>query len=153
MTDRPVLQLNACIYEDIAKNTRVFNLDQIEYYLWVRLGVDITSDCFMYEAAELDKVNGPIIFSDTFERKSPMWIRVRTDNLNKEIGLHIYRLSFVDTVSDDTFSLFFGYIIQDDNPAKPYVYMDRDEDVGCDQKHNHAGEGATRYVNSTGNIC
>lgn len=153
MSTLPVLQIDACEYKDIARNTPVLNLDQVEYYLWIHLGPEISSECYFYEAAELDKEHGPIIFPDSFVRKSPTWIKVKTDSLDKSPGLHIYRLSFVDRVTDDPFSLFFGYIIQDDNPDKPYIYMKRESDeVTCSYKHNHAGEGAN-HVSKETHIC
>lgn len=141
MSDRPSLQLRACSYQDIGKNTPVLNLDQIEYFLWIALDPEITSRCYFYEAAELDKTDGPIQFPDTFEHVSPTWIKVRTDYINKSVGQHIYRLSFVDRDTDDCFSFFVSYIIQDDRPEKPYIYMNRkSEEPECNQKHNHAGE-------------
>lgn len=152
MADRPVLQLTACTYDKIASNTSVLNLDEMSYYMWIYTDPDVTSDCYFYEAAELDKENGPIIFADTFEQKGPSWIQVKTDFLDKEVGLHIYRLTFVDRITDDVFNLFFAYIIQDDNPDKPYVYMNRSDNKGCDQKHDHVGEGA-QYVNHRTHIC
>ena len=46
--------------------------------------------------------------------------------LNLKSGKHTYRLMFVERYTDTDFSLYFSYIIQDDSPEKPYVYMKED---------------------------
>ena len=121
------LRLDACPYREIGKHTPVLNHDEIPYHLFVMLNPEMTRDCTMYEVHELDKEDSPIIFPDTFMRVSPTWIRVITDHLNKKVGQHIYRMAFVDKITTDTFFLYFSYIIQDDNPNKPYIYMNREK--------------------------
>lgn len=54
------------------------------------------------------------------------WIRIISDILDWDIGLHIYQLSLVNKYSNDVVSVYFGYIVQDDDPEKPYIYMNRE---------------------------
>lgn len=57
------------------------------------------------------------------------WITLETRLLNFNIGLHIYRLQFVNTSLDTVFNLYFAYMIQNANETKSYLYMDREEEV------------------------
>ena len=54
-------------------------------------------------------------------------LRVPSNMLCIDIGLHQYELTFINTINADNYHYYFQYIIQDDNPEKPYIYMNRKE--------------------------
>lgn len=122
--------LIASTHKDIGRNNKVFNLAELEYFLYVQLEPPLSTVWYMYKVEEKQK-DGTLKelapFQDAVERESPTWLKFRTDFLNKEIGLHVYKLTFVDTITNTLVTLWFSYTIQSDNPDKPYVYMNRKE--------------------------
>ena len=128
MTEETILTLTACTYKDLAKHSKVININELEYYLWVYLNPEQVREAFFLQGQEVNPKGKPIItFCDTFVRPSTSWIRIKTDDLNKSVGLHIYKFSFVNPKTDDTFSLYMNYIIQREDVDKPYVYIQRDD--------------------------
>lgn len=56
-----------------------------------------------------------------------LWIDIHVDRLATAVGIHTYRIMFVDIEDpSNTIYMYFSYIIQDDNPAKSYIYMNRE---------------------------
>lgn len=123
-----ILTLTSCKYSDLPKYSVVINEKEIEYFLWVYLNPDYVRDASFIGAREVTDDKPVITFPDTFVRPSTSWIRMKTDNLNKKPGLHIYKLQFVIPSTDETFSLYANYIIQRSDVDKPYVYMNRTEE-------------------------
>lgn len=116
--------LQACGYEDLAKHSKVFNLSTLNYHLWIYLNPETVREAYFYKAEEIGpEADNSRIFEDTFQREGQCWIRVNMEYLNLKPGKHTIRLMFVDRYTDTDFSLYFSYIIQNDNPEKPYVYM------------------------------
>lgn len=118
--------LQSCEYKDLAKNCKVFNLSTLNYHLWIYLNPEMVRDTYFNKAFEIGPdADNSKIFPDTFIREG-IWIRVNMQYLNLKPGKHTIQLDFVDRYTDDDFSLYVSYIIQDDNPEKPYVYMKED---------------------------
>lgn len=123
-----VIKLNACKYNEIPSNTYLYNKQELDYYLWVYLKPDECANSYLYSVVEVsgsEDVCPPLL---AFKRESECWIKVDTGYLNITPGLHTYKLSFVEKSSDALFSRYIAYIIQDDDPEKPYIYMHREED-------------------------
>lgn len=126
--------LIASSYEDISKHSKVLNLAELDYFIYVKLEPPLSSEWYLYRIEEKMKDGSlkKMRFPETVKKESPTWLKVKTDFINKEIGMHLYKVTFVDTVTDVLTSLWFAYIIQNDNPDKPYVYIERKEDnEGC----------------------
>ncbi len=130
--------LIASSYENISKNSLVINLAELDYFLYVKLEPPLTSQWYLYRIEEKMKDGSlkKMRFPETVRKESPTWLRFKTDFINKEIGMHQYKVTFVDTVTDVSTSLWFAYIIQNDNPDKPYVYMEREDDDKECMKHD-----------------
>lgn len=119
--------LEACRYEDLAKYSKVFNLSTLDYHLWIYLNPETVRQTYFNRAFEIGPdADNSRIFPDTFVRESQCWIRVNMQYLNLKPGKHTIKLEFVERYDDTDFSLYISYIIQDDNPEKPYVYMKPD---------------------------
>lgn len=127
--------LIASKHENMAKNSKQFNLAELDYFLYVQLDPPLSSKWYLYRIEEKMKDGSlkKIPFPNTVKRESPTWLKFATDYINKSIGLHSYKLTFVDRETDISISLWFSYSIQNDNPDKPYVYMEREKDkTECD---------------------
>ena len=128
----PTTKLEACFYTQLPTYTPVFNLSTIEYFTWIHLPISCIERCgSLFEVAEVNSSSDATAIDMTREGNKP-WLKVRSSTLNLAPGQHIYKLSFVDVHTDDVFSLYISYIIQDDNPERPYIYMRRDDaDTSC----------------------
>ena len=62
---------------------------------------------------------------EVFEKINNSWIDISVSNLNTNPGYHLYRITMQDKSFSDLFILYFSYVIQDDNPEKSYIYVDR----------------------------
>ncbi len=58
------------------------------------------------------------------------WIDIQSSILDVTAGQHTYRMTFNRLGEKLSATCWFSYIIQDNNPEKPYIYMDRGEDKG-----------------------
>lgn len=124
MKDCPVFNLVAVPHKDMSTACRVFNTSEIDYHLFVKVPVDIAKNCVLYQVAEVaDKISmcGPDMWEHDIGR---IWYKFISHKLNMIAGHHVYRLSFVNYRTNDTIQLYMSYIIQDNNPAKPYYYME-----------------------------
>ena len=122
----PYSLLIACEYDKININTKVFNKDALASGVWVNLPAYFSSFALSkiidiskqkYEEVEFD--------ADTVMQDYPHpWVRIDTSILDLVSGMHIYKLVFEpipkNGMSD---AVYIAYIIQDDNPETPYVYM------------------------------
>lgn len=58
------------------------------------------------------------------DNNSP-WFEFPTEELNLEIGFHMYKLIYENTYTHQLQDLYFGYTIQNSNPdTSNYIYMD-----------------------------
>lgn len=126
-----IMQLESCRYDDLAKYSKVFNKEELEYHLWIYLNPEEVRNAYFYRAKEIgENADNSKVFPDTYVRESQCWIRVNTNYINTKAGKHTIKLMFVDRYTDTDFSLYVSYYIQDDNPEKPYVYMHKGEGGG-----------------------
>ena len=65
----------------------------------------------------------------TREEHKP-WVDIDSTILDLTVGQHTYRMTFAKPDCKLKATCWFSYIIQDNNPEKPYIYMKRDEDSG-----------------------
>ena len=135
MTQDNVLTLTSCRYSELSRYSTVISKSELEYFLWVYLNPEYVRDALFLGASEVTDAEPVITFPDTFTRPSTSWIRMKTDNLNQEPGLHVYRLNFVYPCTNDTFSLYVNYVIQRSDLDKPYIYINRENQV--DERCNY----------------
>ena len=123
----PAFRLDAVTHDKLPSATKVFNIHDFEYHLFIRVPDNIYRE---YELYELNELN------DSSEKRSipsagidhnvhNPWYTIIFDYLNKDIGLHTYRMMMVNRLTNHTLSLYFSYVVQNDNPEKGYVYMKR----------------------------
>lgn len=122
----PYSLLIACEYDKININTKIFNKDALSSGVWVNLPpyvsalalksiIDISKQ--KYEEVEFS--------ADTVMQDYPHpWVRIDAGILDLVSGMHIYKLVF-EPIPENGYSesAYIAYIIQDDNPETPYVYM------------------------------
>lgn len=124
-----VFQLNACSYEDIPSNTPVINKANFDYFLWIHIPEEIARCYAFYQLDEMAPEHKKVPHIGFIERDcNRPWLKITSSVLGSTVGKHLYKLCFVNQITNDLISLFFSYTIQDDNPDKPYVYMNKEDD-------------------------
>lgn len=119
-----VMQLEACSYNDLPKYCKVFNTNCTEYHLWIYINPEVAREAYFIDAEEIGpNADNSRMFPNTFQRMSQCWIRANREYLNNSCGKHTVKLRFVNRYTDTDFSLYVSYIMQNDNPEKPYIYM------------------------------
>ena len=126
MNSRPC-NLVACTYSQINLYTYVINKNAIEYETWIKLPSEFGKEFVLYEVKEISPLYKELDFLHVIEHVCcKPWLKAISSGLNLDPGQHVYKLSFINKFNNNISSLYISYIIQDDNPDKPYVYMDRD---------------------------
>lgn len=118
------LYMCATPYESIPSAHKVININQVSYFLYVQIPVELKDRLALFEVAEIgvDPIREcPRCIWN--HEKGRIWYQFKSGLLNTVVGHHLYRMSFVDTLTDEIVLLYFSYTIQDDSPKKPYQYM------------------------------
>lgn len=125
--DMRVFKLEADYYDNIPLHTKVINISTWEYDLWVHFPEEISNACELFQLDEVIPSKKECNWLHFIDREPGRpWLKIISGILNKSAGQHIYKLSFIDRDTHDIVAVYFSYIVQDDNPDKPYIYMRRD---------------------------
>lgn len=122
----PYSLLVACDYDTININTKIFNKDALSGGLWVNLPAYISSFSLSKIIDISEQKYDEVKFTPaTVMQDYPHpWVRIDTGILSLVSGMHMYKLVFEPIPKNGVSeSVYIAYIIQDDNPETPYVYM------------------------------
>lgn len=123
----PQNTLQLCRYVDISKYHKVYSLYDVPFYWYIKIPDELNERVSFVGIYEFGTGLEPIPDIQNFvcrECKRP-WLRIRSERLKTDIGLHVYRIDLIDIHTDDLINMYISYTIQSDDPEKPYVYMDR----------------------------
>lgn len=118
---RPVTRCVADDYSKLALNNNIYNADTLSRDLWVELPAAIKQ--FVVTGVHPIKSNCAESLPITEVFYKNLWLRIPIELVDTSSGYKIYRIECQHRTTLETMSLYFSYIIQDDNPAKPYIYM------------------------------
>ena len=124
--DYPSFNVVADTYDKLPVNAPIINLHTVAFYLWIGIPHELNND---FSFAKLSKIvstssrDEEDITNHADRVCSRPWIRVPSSVLDLSVGQHIYKLELVNKFTNDPVNLYFNYIIQDDDPPKPYNYM------------------------------
>lgn len=111
-------------------NTVMYNALDFSETVCVKLPPEMPRDFDLIEILDMT-TEKPVDFRDFVLRDEHRpWIDIESKILDTTAGQHIYRMTFAKEDSRLNATCWFSYIIQDNNPEKPYIYMSRDEDSG-----------------------
>lgn len=118
------------IADSCVNNTKVLNKQTLNAFIYIEIPPKIAQNCALIGVSEIvPKFKRLEDYAETFiPQDNYPWVRVQSDKLNVTPGMHVYDLEYVDTFSNATMSLYFAYILQDDDPEKLYIYMTRQEE-------------------------
>lgn len=125
--DIPVDYLQACKWENLNKSNPTWNRSAIDCYIYIQVPAEVLVNCALYQVYELTSEGCKEAPEGAIVRDVNCWLKGTSSLMNMTAGLHTYKLSFVDRITNVSFDLFINYTVQDDNPDKPYIYMKREE--------------------------
>ena len=115
---------------EIPLNTKIYNSKDFSEIVCVKLPPQMPRDMELSEIYNLE-TSKELDFADFVERDEQRpWIDIQATILDTTAGQHVYRMTFQKPDCKLKATCWFSYIIQDNNPEKPYIYMNRDEDSG-----------------------
>ena len=110
----PIFSVIADLTGDV---TTVFNLRDVESVLWVRIPEHLVH-LEIYDV--VDAFGNAVVWKRCGHES---WFQIPREEINLSAGTHKYQVRLRDSVSDWTTHIYFSFVIQDDNPTKPYYYM------------------------------
>lgn len=111
---------------ELSRYSHVFNIQNFADIICVKLPDDFPRDFELVGLYNLES-NKDIDFEDYVEQiPYRPWVDFKRSVLDTHIGQHVYRMDFARDGLNFGATCWFSYIIQDNNPEKPYVYMKRD---------------------------
>ena len=105
-------------------NYKVIHIGDVDYYVYINIPIEIAAECKLFQLESISpKVKLHPLNIGICAPDQRLWVQINTNVLDMEEGLHLYKLSYVNKYTNDVIGLYFGYIVQNDNPEKPYIYM------------------------------
>ena len=131
MKEYPVFSLDAVLRKDLSSHTKLFRVEDMEYFLWVKVDPEIARVYRFYELDEVDGEKKDINIHDICSHEpGRIWYKFNSLLLNRKQGLHTYRMHMVHQHNETTISLYFAYVVQRTDVDKDYIYMhDQKKDV------------------------
>ena len=114
-------------YTELSCNRKVINRSNMPPIVHINLPDYVVNNHYILNTISEVDSDESLSFDCCFPTP---WIDIMSSNLNCSSGMHTYRLTFLDSQNSDVLYMYFSYIIQDDNPDTPYIYMKRSEDNG-----------------------
>ena len=112
---------------DLPLNTKIYNSKDFDEIVCVKLPPQMPRDMDLIEIYNLN-ASEDVDFADQVTRDEHRpWIDISSSILDLGIGQHTYRMTFAKENCKLKATCWFSYIIQNNNPEKPYIYMDREE--------------------------
>ena len=109
--------------QDLSSHTEVINLAEIPEIICIKLPDSLPRDMELSGIFDLN-ANKDIEFIDHVTRDEHRpWIDIQSSILDLSVGQHVYKLTFSKIGIILNAICWFSYIIQDNHPETPYIYM------------------------------
>lgn len=110
-------------YDDAIRNALFLNKQTLGDTFYCRVPSEIFHDVELLSVCEVGH-NNISQESITTSADNP-WIDIASTAMNLEAGAHMYQFKFRNKRFGEEMSLYLYYNLQDDDPEKPYIYMNR----------------------------
>lgn len=108
-------------------HTKIYNSKDFSEIVCVKLPPQMPRDMDLTEIYNLNSSEDVDFTDKTTRDEHRPWIDISSDILDLTPGQHTYRITFQKPECKLKATCWFCYIIQENNPEKPYIYMDREE--------------------------
>lgn len=130
----PISYLECVTSRDAApKVNKIIRSDEVGRKLIIHLPEDVPiQGTSLYNIEAVVPEVGPIYFDckhmpcDCCGQDRP-WLYLPSQLFDFSVGYHLYRLSFLVEKTRDMFYCYISYTLQDSDPEKPYIYMNKEE--------------------------
>lgn len=113
-------------YSYVQTCVKIINTHTIPNKVVVKVPKLLSSNYVLYEVKQILPDTGEVDFSFCIEKKSGHpWMDIIPEFFDWTIGQHMYKFSFVNIYTNETCSAYLTYRSQQDNPERPYAYMDK----------------------------
>lgn len=128
--DYPVFALDASTYTTMNEHHVIYNINELNTELLIHMDDTYARGYNISGVQHISSNNEPWSLAEVTRivRDNICWFRVPTVLLNTEIGHHVYKLTLTNESSLQYFR-YISYTIQNSNPEKPYVYMNRNTET------------------------
>lgn len=123
--------IQSCQLSNMPSYTKAYNSKDFSDIVCVKLPPALPRHMELCEIYNLN-ASEDVDFTDQVTRDEyKPWVDISSSILDLTPGQHTYRMTFQDGFGSRlNATCWFSYIIQENNPEKPYIYMKRDEDTG-----------------------
>ncbi len=111
-------------YDDAISHSHILNKAVLADVIHCRIPDEQFYDLEFIECGEIARA--VISAEHVHMNEQYPWIDIDTSALNQEIGSHMYQFIFRNKRFGETMYMYLYYVMQNDNPEKSYIYMERD---------------------------
>ena len=115
---------------EIPLNTKIYNSKDFSEIVCIKLPPQMPRSMELAEIYNLDTQEDVDFIDQVTRDEHRPWIDISSTILDLNPGQHTYRMTFGKPERKLKATCWFSYIIQENNPEKPYIYMNRDENSG-----------------------
>lgn len=108
-------------------NTKIYNSKDFSEIVCVKLPPQMPRSMDLMEIYNLNSQEDIDFIDQTTRDEHRPWIDISSSILDLTPGQHTYRMTFGNSDCKLKATCWFSYIIQENDPEKPYIYMNRDE--------------------------
>lgn len=117
-------------YRESLANITTIHEPQKSQDLWLEIPRHIAKDLTLTQARELGLNPTDINIVEAIERDSVRpWLMINPTYLDFTPGFHMIQFIFRNEALNVYQSFYYSYMSQVDNPEKPYIYMQREDNT------------------------
>lgn len=116
-------------YTESLANIVTIHEPQFNTPIWLEMPRADAKDLTIYQIKELGLNPTEIDIQSVTRDGVRPWIAIEASVLDMTPGFHMIQIIFTNTVLNVYQSYYFSYMAQIDDPAKPYIYMERTDNT------------------------
>lgn len=116
-------------YTESLANIVTIHEPQFNTPIWLEMPRADAKDLTIYQIKELGLNPTEIDIQSVTRDGIRPWVAIEASVLDMTPGFHMIQFTFTNTVLNAYQSYYFSYMAQIDDPAKPYIYMERTDNT------------------------
>ena len=116
-------------YTESLANIVTIHEPQFNTPIWLEMPRADAKDLTIYQIKELGLNPTEIDVQSVTRDGIRPWVAIEASVLDMTPGFHMIQFTFTNAVLNAYQSYYFSYMAQIDDPAKPYIYMERTDNT------------------------
>lgn len=116
-------------YTESLANIVTIHEPQFNTPIWLEMPRADAKDLTIYQIKELGLNPTEIDIQSVTRDGIRPWVAIEASVLDMTPGFHMMQITFTNIVLNVYQSYYFSYMAQIDDPAKPYIYMERTDNT------------------------